>query len=460
MSVTLSYDVKGLANPITVHSEYTDASVNSFWATGLQVVQDTFELGTINDSDVLALFGSLTQFKLGAINGIDSATGLPVPTGQEPTGRRYYLTYGMADSLDRLLKSLESVGFDTVNIPVSGDPDRITQLQRWQDLDDVGLREILVLMGDAVANNRTLQALIELEYVTAGNNLIGENLEDLDVALTITRDVLDALERAQQLKNKLEAAIRDVDTGTSTPSTNSDWDITNFDEPPSDANLFQNPEDYNDRYERAMKTAFNEPLGVEINFSEADLTEFAIVMNDLGQARAQLLDIHNQAVADAQAAGVATENLPVQPPLIERLDTILGDMRTTPDGVFPVDIPDTNTQYNQGGDPNPLFGVIPGQPEFLDFSDEDNDISAVREDNLNRMLFWVYDGYGVSDQVDSGVYQRNLTGAITAAQNLNDTQKEDLRRFMYLFEQFYKSASAILQAIDRMVNKMAQNIKG
>jgi len=76
------------------------------------------------------------------------------------------------------------------------------------------------------------------------------------------------------------------------------------------------------------------------------------------------------------------------------------------------------------------------------------------------MMFWIYDGYSVSDQIDSGVYQRNLTQAITSAQNLNDTQKEDLRRFMYLFEQFYKSASAVLQAIDRMVNKMAQNIKG
>jgi len=91
----------------------------------------------------------------------------------------------------------------------------------------------------------------------------------------------------------------------------------------------------------------------------------------------------------------------------------------------------------------------------------EGDIQPI-EDSLNQLLFWVYDGYSASNQdgIESGNFQRNLTGAITAAQNLNDTQKEDLRRFMYLFEQFYKSASAILQAIDRMVNKMAQNIKG
>jgi len=443
MSVTLSFDVKGLASPITVHSEYTDSSVNGFWATGLQTVQDVFELGTITDADVLALFGALTQFKLGAINGIDSATGQPVPTGQEPDGKRFFLTYGMANSLDQLLKSLEAAGFDTVSLPVAGDPDRITQLQKWQDLDDVGLREILILMGDAVGNNRTLQAMIELEYVKAGNDLIGDNLESLDEALRITRDTLDTLERAQVLKNKLQAAIRDVNDGTSDPSQFTNWDILDFDNPPPGANVFDQPQNYNDTYERAMKRAFNEPLGVEITFNEADLTEYGIVLNDLAQVRARLMELDSNS------------------PLIEKIETVIGNMRTTPDGISPLDIPDVNLQYNQGGDPNPLYNPLqPFNRQTLDFTDENYDISSVRDDNLNRMMNWIYDGYSVSDQVESGVYQRNLTGAIVAAQNLNDTQKEDLRRFMYLFEQFYKSASAILQAIDRMVNKMAQNIKG
>jgi len=443
MSVTLNFDLKGLTSPITVHSEYTDASVNGFWADGFNVISEVFELPTVTDSDVLALFTALTQLKLGAVNGIDSATGQPVPAGEEPEGRRFFLTYGMADSLDRLLKSLESVGFNTVNIPVTGDPDRITQLERWQDLDDVGLREILILMGDAVVNNRTLQAMIELEYVKAGNDIIGDNLEDLDEALRITRDTLDSLERAQTLKNKLEAAIRDINTGSSDPFDANTWDLRDFDRAsdfagePEYNNRIKDPKTYQNLYEREMKRAYNEALGVEIIFNEADLTEYGIVMNDLAQLRAQLQAISPDA------------------PLIEKIDALLDDMMRTPDGERPIDIPDVNLTYNVGDDPRSFpFG------SSYDFSFENFDISAQREDNLNRMLFWIYDGYAVSDQVESGVYQRNLTAAIVAAQNLNDTQKEDLRRFMYLFEQFYKSASAILQAIDRMVNKMAQNIKG
>ena len=43
-------------------------------------------------------------------------------------------------------------------------------------------------------------------------------------------------------------------------------------------------------------------------------------------------------------------------------------------------------------------------------------------------------------------------------QALIDVQKEDVRNFLFVFEEFYKSASAILQRISQMIEKMAQNI--
>jgi hypothetical protein len=53
-----------------------------------------------------------------------------------------------------------------------------------------------------------------------------------------------------------------------------------------------------------------------------------------------------------------------------------------------------------------------------------------------------------------------LTKAITAAQSTNDQQNEDVRNFLNLFEQYYKSASALLQAISQIIQKMAQGAKG
>jgi hypothetical protein len=57
----------------------------------------------------------------------------------------------------------------------------------------------------------------------------------------------------------------------------------------------------------------------------------------------------------------------------------------------------------------------------------------------------------------AGDIQRNLQEAITSATNLNDTQKEDLRRYMFIFDEFYKSASALLTRITQILEKMAQN---
>jgi hypothetical protein len=57
-----------------------------------------------------------------------------------------------------------------------------------------------------------------------------------------------------------------------------------------------------------------------------------------------------------------------------------------------------------------------------------------------------------------GDSQQNLTFAMTSAQGLNDRQKEEVRRFLFVFEEFYKSAAAMLQRITQILEKMAQNI--
>lgn len=55
-------------------------------------------------------------------------------------------------------------------------------------------------------------------------------------------------------------------------------------------------------------------------------------------------------------------------------------------------------------------------------------------------------------------YQRNLDRAVVAAQSLNDTEKEELRRRFFEFEEFYKSASAMMAKITQILEKIAQNI--
>ncbi len=178
--------------------------------------------------------------------------------------------------------------------------------------------------------------------------------------------------------------------------------------------------DYQDGYQNALKMAFYSPLGVQVNITGADVNDFIDVQNKLVQLKDQLTAINPDS------------------PLIEKITTVLSDMAEAPS--------DTNDM---------LAGSQP-----LIMTDSGQVIGTNAENPLNRLLFWISDDYQVQDAIDSGINQRNLTDAIVSAQGLNDQQKQDLQRFMYLFEQFYKSASSMLQAIDRMIGKMAQNIKG
>lgn len=75
---------------------------------------------------------------------------------------------------------------------------------------------------------------------------------------------------------------------------------------------------------------------------------------------------------------------------------------------------------------------------------------------------WVMDRYDVVDSSaessDAGAYQNNLSLAMTASQSLSDTQKEQVRRYLFIFEEYYKSAGAMLNKITSIIERMAQNI--
>ena len=74
---------------------------------------------------------------------------------------------------------------------------------------------------------------------------------------------------------------------------------------------------------------------------------------------------------------------------------------------------------------------------------------------------WLVDNYTTVNgpgASDAGKYQQNITNAITAFESLNDSQKEDVRNTLFVFEEFYKSASAMLQAITQIIQKMADKI--
>lgn len=110
------------------------------------------------------------------------------------------------------------------------------------------------------------------------------------------------------------------------------------------------------------------------------------------------------------------------------------------------------TPTGSGGavDPNSLLGRL--QTVYNDLQDIDT---------YSGVANWVLDNYNVHSSGSSsqaGNIQMNLNLAITAGQNLNDTQTASVRNYLFIFEEYYKSASGILTKLSQLIEKMGQNI--
>lgn len=103
-----------------------------------------------------------------------------------------------------------------------------------------------------------------------------------------------------------------------------------------------------------------------------------------------------------------------------------------------------------GVDPNSLLAKLKGVLADLN-------TAGVSSGNFAAAQSWTLDGY-TSTAGGGGQIQQNLTNAVTAGQSLNDTQTQSVRQYLYLFEEYYKSASAVLTKISQLIEKIGQNI--
>lgn len=79
---------------------------------------------------------------------------------------------------------------------------------------------------------------------------------------------------------------------------------------------------------------------------------------------------------------------------------------------------------------------------------------------LSAWLVDRYDRRNTPDAVLAGALQRNISAAQSAAQALNDTKKADVQNFLFVFQEYYKSAAAILQQLTQIIQRAAQSVGG
>ena len=244
----------------------------------------------------------------------------------------------------------------------------------------------------------TEQALVELVYVRVANEMIGSAMGNLQSALNVTQSILNILQAIQNLHNKVQVLSKapfNFDFVTGgSPTTESS---------PVSQEHSLNFNQYIANYKAAADAYFGQAINPTFIFSSAGAAGFSQYASSLQTLKTNL----QQEVSVLQSqTPAASQNDPAS--LLNTVKVVLNGL---PAGNFAA-------------------------------------IKAWAEDNYAT-------GAGSSK---AGQIQSDITFAITSAQSLNDSQKEKVRRFLFIFQEYYQSAAAVLTKIGQIITQMAQKI--
>ncbi len=264
------------------------------------------------------------------------------------------------------------------------------------------------------ANSHGIQAYIELVYIRGGNELLQAQLGPLKDALATTKNALDTLAGLQGMHNYISVKDR-------TSFTAFAFALNGFSYGKVYTSKDGGTNDYSKAYQSAASAYYNRPITPFFGYSTTEWTasspDFIRFANNLSVYRDNLTTVMNQLSKQMTAEQMKDPNT-----LYHKLSAVLGDLPTA----------------------KPLSG----------------DFTKCKE--------WVMDNYaqqngpkgGPNISTSQGKFQQDMDNAVTAAQSMNDSNKEDVQRFLKVFEEYYKSAGAMLTAINQIIMKMAGGVKG
>lgn len=476
--------IDGIGTVPSNRAEYTSGSVLKKYLDNIAILNEIFNRRSSNpDASSTPLSPADFDRLMAALNELRDLAKNGVTDGNPPL--TFYMTGEMATNLDLVLRSLKAGGImlDTGY----QDADKVTLLESWQSLAGFGVQQIMNAAGSvSTSSTRTLQSMVELEYVKQGNDLLAIKFQNLEQSLKTTQGILDSLTIIQGISNQITvtnrgdfafppgndnqipsaaiAQIQNVFNQITDGKDNSDMNglvgqMRNF------------TNSYNASVTAARNAAANNP-NTTFSAEMAKLNAASNIMNNVltadwtsssgsgkGSSTQNLtLEYYTRVykvVASAQFRQVfptatptstaATELLAAKQKLYERL---LDLEKISPD----------NTRSVEGTLANFIYKVI------NDISNAFKNLTATSSpDQLKAAVSkWILDNQdqraGAGSSNDAGAIQDRITQAIKAAQSLNDTEKENVRNYQFVFQQFYQSAATVLQKVTQIVEKLAQGI--
>lgn len=350
------------------------------------------------------------------------------------TNSVHFLTQQMASNLDLLIRSFQAVGATNPESSIS-----VIQLAEWKDLATTSpaIQSLMQAILQATAGNRSIQSIIELDYVATGNNLVNEQLTDMNQALTTTQNVVNSLANLQNIKNSLVIppsqtyhAPTTIPFFTGDPTTISESTLMKLYRGGLAVTVLvptPTPHLSVTVFVKSASNYFTGPIFPQVTSQILSPTTHLLTPFGISQFN-NLIAIQRSLLAFVPVLSAATTGPTAtdSASLLGRIKAILHDFSV-------------------------LF--ISGGVQAANLTTLTQQSSA-----LQRYLLDCNDPKFAVTGVTPNQGQNNLTFGVTAAQGLNDQQKQLVQQYLYIFQQFYQSASAVLQAVNQMITKMAQNI--
>jgi hypothetical protein len=349
---------------------------------------------------------------------------------------------------------------------------------------------------------RSLQAFTEMEYVNTANEVINDKLEALREALQSTKSTLDNLNQLQQIHNLItvnsrtftyvmaSTTAREVSLNTYTtnyekyasaqlkaalvPQLNSEflpfslpdsaivWNAPVFHVSPGNPTVWSfsvtilNPSAY-----YAFNTSTNQFSAIQATYN------FSGYYPSTGATVDPSLFTHDQIKQLVGDGFNGVQKFPLIGNLSD-LDTMKEQLTRQRGSLSSLLVDLANiTSAAILNDPLKRSQALIGMVSAV-YTDLINNLGAVNSTTpitdltaKTAVRTWIMDNYqsfASSEATSAGAYQQNITNAITAAQSTNDTQKQDVRNSLLVFEEYYKSAAAVLTQLNQLISKMAQGI--
>lgn len=417
------------------HAEYRDPTLVNIYLASLQTLQNVLTAGqtpgyqaTINDYDTI--MAAIQQLSDLAHNGVYS----------DSTRTTTYINLDMAQDLDSVMRTLQTAGIPPPSDVNLTEAQQIQLVKNWQSLAGFGYNDIFnqairlvsaytvtdptsgrqIVIDPRETDGRTLQSMIEINYIGTCNQVLATNLTSLQSALHITSSVVGLLTYLQNFANA-QLAI---------PSKSP------FVMPQSaiDAGSLV---DFKKAYSGAAGNYFSQIFPSVINTPSDAPKKLYDIRLELGK---QLLRLPGgQNPATASTGTLANAVYKVVKDISAMYTAIFQRILNLPSAEYP-----STVRFNT---PSVLYGL---------------NIGLFNQFYSPAVYLWCIDGQNLAagaDPLTVGAIQNNLSQAINNAENLNGSQKDSVKNYLYLYQQFYQSASAILTYVNQTLVSMGKKTR-